>query len=549
MEIRYHSSKVGSRTHRQRAYSKNSGVVHMGSPDTGFRRVAKPDKPAESGNVVQRLTALIFRSSDPERVKRRQLKQIAKTLKKKRVRFYKQRGDMVEPGMARFFYQLYRVLGPARAILSRSDMSETMGTILVESFLSEEELALREPLSEEAVRESTAKGDSQKVLEKLKQDLRDFVGVFDTVKSHEINEAYRLLATLLGSINFDFYYLLKKFDSTIPENDFVYKPAFTQISGSYVSEQLKDFLDVVNPLDTEADWSRILDVLKDYRGLDVVNGDGWKRALQLIKEVKRSEVLELVVKLIDADPSYAPAAGETSQDIVDRYLTKIKRETELSIQKIGQEKRAARVEHLSKLVFGTSAISRVANYSERLSTQLLKKKAGGFVHITALNYLKAYLLDYLKKDIRDVVDLLLIKGKWATGQVSQQLSEAYHQLLNTSTEIVQFDEALADDGDVGRKVKALLLRAGRDKNSTSQLAQLVRKANDTAKGFIVKSAQNLITLGKTLKLALEDYTRTDHELVINWHEIESDIDSDIKQLIVDAYKQIYHFLELLKLHQ
>ena len=500
-------------------------------------------------NVVSRLFSAIFGNADPDKQRKRKLKQIAKTLKKRRVRLYRPRGDLAEPGLGRFFYQIYRVLGPAGLILSRSDATDSLRTTLIESFLSEEQRSSLGRLTEEAIRDRTQKTDPKTAIQTLRDELKQFAGGFDAAKSGAVNQTYRLLTVLLELINFDYFFLLKKFDAGFPENDFVYKPRFESINGTYVLDDLKDFLDSTAAFDPAAEWTRVLEILREFRGVDIVDPEGWKRVLQLIRDAKRSEVLEMVAQLIARDPAYEPSSRGREENVVESYLTRIKNQTEMTVQKIAQEKRTGRIQQLTKIVFGSVSVSRLTNYSEKLNTLLVRKKVGGFTHVESLNYLKAYLVDYLKKDIRDIVDLLLIKGKWSTNEVSEPLSEAYHQLLSLSVEVVEFDDSLAEDGDLGRRMKGLALKSNKDKNSNNQLWQLVKKTNDTAKTMIVSAAQNLIVVGKTLKLSLDDYTRKDHTLVINWREIQSATDEDVEQLIVAVYKQIYHFLELLKLYQ
>ncbi|RKX75010.1 MAG: hypothetical protein DRP60_09400, partial [Spirochaetes bacterium] len=49
--------------------------------------------------------------SDSDREKKRQLKDIQKELKK-RGRFFKLKGDFAQPGMAKWFHEIYKVTGP-----------------------------------------------------------------------------------------------------------------------------------------------------------------------------------------------------------------------------------------------------------------------------------------------------------------------------------------------------------------------------------------------------------------------------------------------------
>ena len=119
------------------------------------------------------------------------------------------------------------------------------------------------------------------------------------------------------------------------------------------------------------------------------------------------------------------------------------------IQRIIQERRNSKIEEIAKQIFGTSVVLRMKNYTEKANVVFAKKMLGGYTQAPAMNYLKAYLMDFFKKDIRELVDLLIIRGQWTTAIQSQQLSDAYHSIMEVSDRIIEFDDSLADDSEMG----------------------------------------------------------------------------------------------------
>ncbi|RKX83129.1 MAG: hypothetical protein DRP70_15230, partial [Spirochaetes bacterium] len=156
-------------------------------------------------------------------------------------------------------------------------------------------------------------------------------------------------------------------------------------------------------------------------------------------------------------------------------------------------------------------------------------------------------LDYYKSKVRILVDLLLIQGKWSTKLASQQFSEAYHQLMSLSDQLTGFDSGLADDGPMGSKIKRLLLQSTRDRSVLGSLKNVLAEVNDNAKKIINSSAQNLIVLGKNLKILLEEYKAENMEIIINWKEIESWADPPVEEQMAEVYGQIYYLVQLLQL--
>ena len=86
------------------------------------------------GGFFQRLISLFTGGDDPEREKKRMLKDIAKELKKQKYKFYKPKSKEVLPGLGKWFFSYYRLLGPARVLLENAESSGALKTILIESF-------------------------------------------------------------------------------------------------------------------------------------------------------------------------------------------------------------------------------------------------------------------------------------------------------------------------------------------------------------------------------------------------------------------------------
>jgi hypothetical protein len=265
-------------------------------------------------------------------------------------------------------------------------------------------------------------------------------------------------------------------------------------------------------------------------------------------EVRKSKVLELMLKHISRNPYYKPSPVVHREKIVDQFLSRLKSHTELTMHKIFQEKKNANINELTKMIFGTTSVSRLKNYTEKANLTYRKKMLGGFIYITALNYVKAFLLDYFKRDIREVIDLLLIKGEWTTNVTSQQLSESFHQLMQVSDRLLEFDDSLADEGDVGRKMKTLYIKSDRDKKVMPQIRKMLKEINDIARQLILETGQNLLVIGKYIKLMVDDQSTKKNSVIINWKVIENKTDNKIHDILVDVYKKIYYFLKLLQFY-
>jgi len=493
----------------------------------------------------------LFASQDPERRKQKELRDIAAELKRSRARFYNLQRLTVEPNLARFFYEIYKTVAAAQVLLKGAEVSGALKMTLVDRSFSEEQALLKERLTERSIDERAKKGMDPAGLEaEVKKDIKALLESIDTTWMNDIDALFNRVLAFLDLIGFDYYYFLCKFDPGLPERDFSYAPRFASLDSATVQEDLQDFLEILPTIDTEADWDRILAVLKEHRGMDVVAKDGLRKTLLLIRDVQRSSILLLVVRYIVQNPAWKPMIRAHHERIVEPYISKLKAEAETTATKLAYGRRNERLEELARAVFGSSGVAvKLSNYSEQSNPEYAQKMLGGFLHVSALNYLRAFLMEYLPKKIREVVDLLIVKGKWANNQPSNQMSEAFHQLLNVSEKIAKFDEDLAEEGELGLRLKTMALRADKDRKALVQLRSALQQVNDEARMMIGDSVQHFVSLARVLKLAHEDIGKPNPAFLINWKELKPSSDKELRAVIAAAYTKIYNFVLLMQMYK
>ncbi|HAE21662.1 MAG TPA: hypothetical protein DCG47_04970 [Spirochaetaceae bacterium] len=505
-----------------------------------------PEDPADGiAGFFQKILG-IFGMADPEMDKKRLVRQIGKDLGHTRYRFYKPKTGEALPGLARFFYECYKVIAPAQVLLTNAAQSGVLKSFVIETFLSKEQRALSERLTDEFIKEKAKTVPLRDLQESVKQDMLNFFSAFDAEKTMQIDNAYSTLLSFINFMNFDFFFLLKKFDSNVAERNFSYTPKFDAISGDYVADDLHDFLEVFLPLNLDADWKRIFTALKEYRNMDVIQVDAWVKLIPALNDLRSSAVLEQIVRHVKKDPYISASPRLTGERIVEPFIDKLKNQTSMLIQKIVQERRNSKIDELAKAVFGTSVVLRLKNYTDKANSAYAKKLLGGYTQTQALNYLKAYLIDYFKKDIRELVDILLIRGQWSTNIQSQQLSDGYHALLEVSEGILQFDDGLADDGDMGTRLRSAMMKCDRDKEQIKFVRQLLKDVNDKALALVNKAAINLINVGRHIKSMIDDLGKSHHEVILNWKEVENAAGKPMKDTLTDIYKKIYYMVQLLQ---
>ncbi|MDC7241921.1 MAG: DUF5312 family protein [Spirochaetales bacterium] len=497
-------------------------------------------------SFFEKILNIFANMGDADRDKKRLLKEIRKDLKK-RSRYFRVKGNTAQPALAKLFYEIYKEVGPAQVLLESLKDSDAIKGIVVEGFLSETQIKLLENLSEDNIRERCKNQKSLKeVKEKIKQELIEIYSFFDLPLARKINSLYSSLMTLQDFIRFDYYFLLKKFDSMLPERDFTYITRFDGINGEYITDDLRDFDAILPSIDLDADWDTLLNILALYRDMEVISKDGWKKVLNIVREFRKTKIVKLMIMYLEEDISYKVIPETNSYEIVEDYLSKIKRTAETTLNSIVGERKKNQQDQLLMAVFGTTSVLRMKYYTEKSNMAFSKKINSGYRYVEPMNFLKAFYLDYYKGPIRQVVDKLLITGKWTTSLASQQFSESYHQLMSLSDDLLKFDNSLAEETELGGKLKRLTKAADRDRNALDAMSNVLKQINSQGLTILNDSIQNLFAIGKNLKRCIDDYKAPKHELIVNWKEIEMMSELPIVEEMSDIYKKIYYFLQLMQ---
>ncbi|MDR3343030.1 MAG: DUF5312 family protein [Treponema sp.] len=498
---------------------------------------------------LKKIVAMVSRKKDPESEKKNLLKQVKKDITQSKFsKFYKIRAEELEPVLGHFFYDMYKTIATAQIFLQNTAKSTLLKQIVIETFMDKDLLDMEARLSPAAIEEQAKTMSPHDLSRHIKQELAVFVAAFDAVRMSAVDQCYNLILIFINFVTFNYFLLLKKFDPNLPEHNFSYQPKFVHIKAASIIENIKDFLEIAYTVDPDQDWKLVRKVLKAYKGdVEVLNFDQWNKLLLRLQEVQKTSIMVLIVRHVDKDPIWQSKPNVPHEHIVQPYLETLRLEAEQCIDEIVNAQRNARIEAVAKTIFGSTQVTRLSYYTDQENEIYLKKNLGGFTHIAELNYLKAFILDYYKKDIRETCELFLIRGQWKSLDLVKQMSDGFHEVMDISEKLLGFDEALANKGTHGSRLRIALLKGERDKNQTKIIGSILNVVNEEARRIMVATTKSLVVVAKHLKNILDDYQKTPHSLLVNWQELESASDTPIEQQIVTCYKKIYNFVQMMQL--
>ena len=170
-----------------------------------------------------------------------------------------------------------------------------------------------------------------------------------------------------------------------------------------------------------------------------------------------------------------------------------------------------------------------------------------FVYAEGLNYLKAFMEDYVEKELKELCDLLLIRGQWTNNSMSREMSDALHVLLDIPKDLADLDVVLSEDGADGSRLRAAMLRIDRDQTQARYINSIIGKVNAQALDTINQTAQAMIVIGKHMKNLIEDLQKKHPELLANWKEVTLSSKDPLPQRMVGDFKRINYFVQLMHL--
>ncbi|MBR7079266.1 MAG: hypothetical protein IKI40_01955 [Treponema sp.] len=500
---------------------------------------------ANGSNFFQNIISSIFGSNDPEVLKKKQLKNIAKDLSKSKYHFYKYNVNQVDPSFAKFIYDIYKAIAPAQVLFQNAN-TNTFKNVVIRYMMDEKASELLEGLDENVIARQASTMPIKELQHKVRLDLEGFLAQFDSAKIRQGDDLFNKLIIFDSFCKFDFYYMLKKFDGLIKERNFELTPHFNPVSGAYLSEDIKNFIAVAWALPFDDSWDELFKLLKKMNSVEPVPLNVWKKILSRLKPMRDRHILEMIVRLITEKPDYREHIRVEEYHIMEEYLGEIKRQVEHILENIKEQQTTGKIDTLLPMVF-SDPVPELVNYNDENSEPFRKKGFRGFLYCDPLRYLNCFLNDYSKKELREFADILLVRGEWSNQQKSVPMSDAYHKLLSLSTAISEFDKKVAESGEYGLRLKTHLPRSDRDKEAASMIKMILGDVNDEAGEIILEASQNYVIFGRNLKMCIEDFAKAPRsELILNWKDLDKFAEGNLKQKSVSVYKKLFNFVQLMQ---
>jgi len=480
--------------------------------------------------------------------KQNMLKQIAKELSQnKYAKFFRIRTEEADPAFSSFLFYVYKTIYPIKEFFRDDKKTMMLKSAIVESCIDpgiQETIKRLNPATLDA-KAKTMSGEQ--LIAAIQADVEILTSQFDYNHITVVNHRYELASALNHFVRYNFPGFFKKFDPHFVDGSFIIEPKFPAIKTILIIDQIGDFLSITQPLKPEDDWDSLLKLINTCEGRELVNFGQFNAMIKTLREVHTSRILELMVQYTLRNPVWQWKQTSFRETIGEAWLDSKKGEAYGYIAKINNAKKNSQISALTKQIFESTDLVRLDNYTVQLGEAYRRKNLDTYLYAEGVNYLRAFIDDYIDKEIKELCDILLIRGQWTNNTMAREMSEALHALTETSQDINDLDIVMSEDGADGSRLRAAMLRIDRDPTQARYINVILSKNNGEALEIINQAAQALIVIGKHLKNLIEDIQKKHPELLVNWRELNLASKEPIAQRMVGDFKKINYFVQLMHL--
>jgi hypothetical protein len=500
-------------------------------------------------NILGKVVSFIAGGDEPESDKKILLRQVVKELGQNRYgKFFRLRTEEIDPSFAAYVNEVYKIVYPACVFAQNSARVSRLRQLTVEAFLPKETLELLRRLRPEAVQERVRQLEPKELGRQLKEDLNGLRVGFDGGRTAGMNRCYNLITALLQFAGFDFLSLLRHFDTSLPEGATGYVPRFQPVKAVDVIQEIGRFRGLIQRLEPGDDWKNALTALKIAGdGQELFSFNTWNMLLMNLREMKNSNIIELMGQLATKNPIWQVKHEVIDEHLAETWFAAKEKEVNAVVDGVLAKQRNSQIETLAAGVFGAVSVTKLNFYNREISDACIDIGLDGFAYAAPLNYLMAFIQDFVTKEMQELCDLLLVRGQWVNNALSLEMSGAVHAITDTIEPIEELDLSLSDTGTYGSRFKGALSRVERDKTQARYVNNIAAELDEKALDLINQAVQGLVVVGKHMKSLLGDSQKTPPEVVINWKELGYFTKLPITQRLTEAYKKINYFVQLMLL--
>ncbi|BDU62970.1 hypothetical protein BOFE_05100 [Candidatus Borrelia fainii] len=511
-------------------------------------------------SLVDFLVSIFNRELTPEQVKQRRLREVKNNLSKVG-NFFSASKIQALPQFAKFIYSLYKAFMPFKFFVQRYRTSNKIIHFVVEKYLNDSQKQALEYIY--SFSSNDIVNFTPDISKNLDSNLNYLLNNITQEQIRLIDETCGALDIFFDLVLYQYYSIIKNFDSLFPENDFIYKPRFNAVSCGVILDDIKDFLECIYSIRDVSIWRNLYDILLEvYGDRDnfPIKPNVWLKILTSIIEINKNKEILYLIRYVSGDPDYLPISGVKKSKVKAKlFFNDLSKHVSNERAKIEILQKNSKSKLLAEKLFPGMTLVSLENYSERMHAKITSTivNTTGYVYSDLLVYLKTHVVNFVKKDLSDIINVLIIKGQWKDMEVSRDISNDIHSLVGIYSNIIDFDNNLGEQGTYGNRINSLLHRISiGDKSSEKLLLNIIADINKKAFILLNEYYSVIKSLEKRLNDCLDDYFKPalEKEFIYNWKELDIELvksygnNVNFGSIIKNVVDSLNLFLKLMDLY-
>ncbi|MDR0377137.1 MAG: DUF5312 family protein [Spirochaetaceae bacterium] len=498
-------------------------------------------------DILNRVFSFISGDNEADPKKKEFLRQILRDINEnKYTRFYKSRAEEIEPAFAHTVYEIYKVIYPASLFIRDINKASRIRQLALEVFMDKPTLTVIRRLNHAQVEERLKTTPPKELIPQLTQELSMVSAAFDEARTHAVNVTNNQISAFSQFVTYPFFTVLQQFDINFPEKFEGYQPKFAPIKAKDIIKYLEKLYAILPLLNPDENWKTVLGIMRlSNGGTDVLPLEQWNAVTRLVRDIRDSNILERIIQYTIRDPLWQGKLKIPNEYLAETWLGNKQTEIQHIISDLTTKEWKVLVRSLAKNIFGSADVVRLQCYTEQESENLIRRGLDGYDFAGGINYLMAFIGDFVDREFQDLCDILLIRGQWTTSASSREMSEAVHGIKETSGKLIELDEALGEKGKDGSRIRTALVRVDHDRSQARYINAIVGGVNDEAQEYLTAAAKYFTVIENSMKHIVEDFEKNLHELIMNWKELTAVSKSPLGQRLNDAYQKISSIVQLL----
>ncbi len=489
----------------------------------------------------------LFGGKDP--VKRRAFRVLKKELSSSRIDLFKLKQDLIQTPIAKLIFEIYKLTYPLKQFISFDKKTIKFPPSFEESFVlsfhQSDALEVYNKLNEDYVKKLVPKYGIQKTADHLDKLLNEYFDYFDKETLIKINSVFSNFLYFARFTNFDFFPILREFDTTLEEANFIRKPSFSPAEGSFLKNDLLKFHRSLFTFEVDGKLDAAFEIFSNIKGFEPISKSNYNKLKNLISSLQKNGYIALIIRAIDKSLAPVPIDKPGTVDVFNSYLQKKKNDVQTVVNSIKRTLKEQSMHTMISQLFEGSAEGRVKNYTDSKNDQLANLGIPVFKYVLPINYVKAFITDKYKTYISKVVNELIISGIFINKGVLNDLSNSYYALNSHLHNITAFENGLDSEGTTGKVITRLLQSIKREKSAKKILDKTIKNINLKAKIIIDEQVLNIKKMAQCLKNVLEDYKLKTPKIVSNIKKIRAGSNKQFIEELVKTYKDIFLLLKLM----